>query len=154
MAYYDALIAAWNNASPATGATLPAGTTGSLLNGLTTAQKLAAVNAWTFTGSVPTVLSTSGAQLLNCINWTEFAALTAAQQTNLLMLCSVNGLLLGGSAETAFIADGMILAYFNHAGPTIAALTALAQATVQPWWQSAGYVRPFDLGDVAAAGLS
>jgi hypothetical protein len=34
-----------------------------------------------------------------------------------------------------------------------AELLALA-ATTQPWWQANGYPRPFDMGDIQAAGLN
>lgn len=150
MAYYDALIAAWNNSTQP-----PPGVTGTALTGaMTTQQKLAAVNAWTATGSIPTSIMVSGDQIFNCIDKTEFLALTAAQQTNLLAMCGVPGLLLGGSANTAHLLVGMLLAYFSAGGATIANLTALAKAATQPWWQFAGYPRPFDLGDIAAAGLS
>jgi len=136
MSYYTALINEWPNLTPGT-----------------TAAKLAQINALTVSGAVPTTLYVSGAQLLNCINWAEFAALTAAQQSNLLMLCVNDGLLLGGSANIGFMADGMILAYFpNHSGPTIVALTALAQASVQPWWQANGYSSPITQSDLTAAG--
>ena len=147
MAYYTAFIAAWNSATQP-----PAGVTGVPLAG-TTAQKLALFNAWTVTGVVPTTLQVTGTQLLNCINWAEFAALTPAQQSNLLMLCSNDGLHLGGSANTGFVTDGMFLAYFNVAGPTIAALTVMVAGLVQPWWQANGYQRPFDLGDCTEAGV-
>ena len=137
MPNYAPLVTYW--------ATLPAGDT--------TAQKLALVNAATVTGAVPTTLYCTGAQLLNCINWTEFVALTAAQQLNLLTLCNQSGLLLGGSSQTAFMADGMILAYFtNKSGPTIAALTALAQGSVQPWWQANGFTGPLSPIDLVLAG--
>lgn len=151
MAYYTALIAAWNGATQP-----PTGVTGTgLSGGDTTAQKLAKVQAWTVSGSVPTVLNVTGVQLLNCINWTEFNALTAAQQQNLLLMCVNDGLLLGGSSNTAQMADGMLLAYFtNHSGPTIVALTALAQATVSPFWQSVGLSGPITQPDLTAAGLS
>ena len=151
MAQYTNLIAAWNGATQP-----PTGVTGSpLLGGDTTAQKLAKVQAWTVTGAVPTTLYVTGSQLANCINYAEFKALTAAQQANLLALCNNPGSLLGGSANTAFLGDGMILDYFtNKSGPTILALTALAQATVQPWWQYAGYTSQIGLQDVQAAGLS
>lgn len=136
MAYYTALITEW-----------------ALLTPGTTAQKLAQINAMTVTGSVPTTFYVTGAQLLNCINFAEFNALTAAQQQNLLLLCLNDGQLLGGSANTAFLVDGMFLAYFaNKSGPTIAALTALAQGTVQPWWQANGYTGPFSQADLTAAG--
>jgi hypothetical protein len=151
MAYYTALQTAWNGATQP-----PTGVTGTAITGdMTTAQKLAAVNGWTVTGSVPTSFMTPGAALLNCINWTEFAALTAAQQANLLAVCANPGQLLAGSANTAFLVAGMFLAYFaNHSGPTILALTALATGTVQPWWQANGYTSPIGIGDAQAAGLS
>lgn len=136
MAYYTALINEWPNLTPGA-----------------TAAKLAQINAMTVSGAVPTSFYVTGDQLLNCINWTEFAALTAAQQSNLLMLCGVPGQLLGGSGNTAFVVDGMILAYFtNKSGPTIAALTALAQAAAQPWWQANGYTSPINANDLVAAG--
>jgi hypothetical protein len=154
MAYYTALIAAWNGATQP-----PAGVTGTALTGLTTANKIIAVNGWTVTGSVPTSFATTGAALLNCINWTEFAALTAQQQSNLLALLANPGPLLGGSANAGLITAGMFLAYFsNHSGPTILALNALAKATVTPWWQAsvanggAGLNSTITQYDITAAG--
>ena len=148
MAYYDTLKTAWNSATQP-----PTGVTGTALTGLTTANKLIAVNNWTVTGSVPTTLYCTGPQLANCIDKTEFLALTAAQQQNLLLLCLSPGPLLGGSANTSHLTDGMILAYFtNLSGPTILALTALAQAVVQPWWQSVGSNGPVSLADLQLAG--
>lgn len=136
MAYYDALIAKWATLTPGT-----------------TAQKLAQINAITVTGSVPTSFYVTGNQLLNCINWAEFSALTASQQSNLLALCQVQGNLLGGSSNTAYLVDGMILSYFtNLSGPTVTALTALAQTTSQPWWQANGYTSAFTNNDLSAAG--
>lgn len=151
MAYYDALIAAWNSATQP-----PTGYSGTpITGGMTTAQKLAAVNSWTQTGSVPTSFNVTGAQLLNCINWTEFAALTAAQQSNLLALCANPGPLLGGSSNVSLITDGMFLAYFtNHSGATITALTALAKGVAVPWSQVNGYSTPISNSDVTNAGLS
>lgn len=151
MAYYDALIAAWNGATQP-----PTGVTGTALTAqMTTIQKIVAVNGWTVSGSVPTSFFVTGSQLANCLNYAEFKALTDAQQKNLLGLCQVGGNLLGGSGNTAFLVDGMILDYFtNHAGPTIQALTALAQASSTPWWQSIGLNGVVSLADTQAAGLS
>lgn len=153
MAYYTALITAWNGATQP-----PTGVTGTALTGgMTTAQKLAAVNAWTVTGLVPTSFFTAADALLNCINYTEFNLLTAQEKSDLWGMLNVSGQLLGGSGNTSHMVAGMIVDFFltKHAGPnTIAALTALAQAVTQPWWQSNLYPRAFDLGDVAAAGLS
>ena len=148
MAYYDALVAAWNSATQP-----PTGVTGTGLTGPATSQKLAAINGWTVTGSVPNSFFVTGNQLLNCINYAEFKALTAAQQANLLALCQVPGNLLGGSNNTAFIVDGMFLDYFtNHAGPTITALTALAQTSVVLWWQNNNYTATISRADLVAAG--
>lgn len=148
---YTALITAWNGATQP-----PAGVTGTALTGaMTTAQKIAVVNAWTVSGSVPTSFFITGSQLANCLNYAEFKLLTDAQQKNLLGLCQIPGNLLGGSNNTAFLVDGMILDYFtNHSGPTIIALTALAQGSVTPWWQSIGLTGTVSLADTQAAGLS
>jgi hypothetical protein len=234
MAYYTALINAWNSATQP-----PPGVNGTpLTGGMTTAQKIAVVNGWTVTGTVPTTIYFTGVQLLNCINYTEFKGLNAQQQSNILALCNNTGPLLGGSAETAFVPVGIIIDYFKtnasitsgtynsgtgivtltmgatvtfgpggnitisgltgtgafaqlngvfpvvsasgttvtyNAGaglgastitngslvpPTVTALTALAQATVQPWWQASvanggsGLTSPVSPGDTTAAGLS
>lgn len=135
MAYYTTLTTVWNSSIQP-----PAGVTGTALSsGMTTTQKLATLNAWTVSGSVPTSFFVAGNQLLNCINWTEFAALTATQQSNILALCQVHGPLLGGSANTSFLVDGMIIASFPSSGPTIAALTALSKASVTSWCAANGY---------------
>lgn len=155
---YTNLINAWNNALT----TLPANVTGTLFSGGdSTAQKLTKVNGWTVAGSVPTTFFVSGDQILNCISFQEFNQLQPFQQANVLALCQVPGPLLGGSATTSHAVAGMIINYFsNVAGPTITALTALAKATVTPWWQvdqsagGGGFFEPITPSDVAAAGLS
>lgn len=149
MAYYDLLITAWNGATQP-----PSGVTGTALTGLTTANKLIAVNGWTVTGSIPTTMTATGVQVLNCVVWSEFNALTAPQQSNFLALCANSGQLLGGSANLTHILPGMIVAYFGGGSGTVANLSALAKSTTQPWWQSNGYPRAFDMGDVTTAGLS
>ena len=145
MAQYTSLIAAWE------AGTVPNGVTGSPLVG-TTAQKLALINAWEVSGSAPAAFTISGIQIANLINWAEFAALTAQQQSNVLMLCNQPGMYIGGSAETTHLVDGMIIAYFPPTGPTMVALTALAQAVVQPWWEYEGYANAFSMNDLEAAG--
>lgn len=148
--YYAPLVAAWNS-----GTQPPTGVTGAaLLGGDTTAQKIAKVNAWTVTGSVPASMVFTGSQLANCINFAEFFALAAAAQTQVMQLCALPGPLLGGSANVAFLPVGVILKYFPVAGPTVAALTALAQGTVQPWWQSVGLNGQVSLSDTTIAGLT
>lgn len=152
MAYYTALITAWNGATQP-----PTGVTGTGLTGLTTAQKISAINGWTLTGTVPTTMTVTGAQVLNCVVWSEFAALTATQQSNFLMLCSTAGALLGGSANVTKILPGMIVAFFGGGSATVANLTALAAATVTPWWQAStggNLTGPISQADATAAGLS
>lgn len=152
MAYYTALITAWNGATQP-----PAGVTGTgLSSGMTTGQKLATLNAWTVTGSVPTNFTVTGSQLLNCVNYTEFKALAATQQSNLLALCNNPGPILGGSGNVSHIGPGMIVDYFppSSSGPTIQALIALAQATVNPWYIVNGYPGPLNNQDLTGAGLS
>ena len=155
MSYYDALIAAWNNSTQP-----PPGVTGAaLLGGDTTAQKIVKVNAWTVTGAIPTTTFTTGDQVFNCINYPEFKALTAVQQSNILNVCHTPGQLKGGSANTTLLLAGMIVDYFPPAGITITNLTALSKGLTQLWWQApvanngGGLTAPVSQADCTAAGL-
>jgi hypothetical protein len=158
---YDILIAAWNLSSASAGA-LPLGVTGTSLFGLSTAAKTAAVILWTVQGIIPGSTNFTGVQLANCINWAEFNALTQTEQSNVLQLCLSPGPLAGGTTNAALLPVGMILAYFSHTGPTIANLTALANATPVLWWSApasssgAGMQAPTSQAAavVAAAGLT
>lgn len=138
MAYYDALITKWGTLSG------------------TTQSKLDQINVLTVSGSIPATIYATGDQIANCIDWTEFNALTAARQTNILQLCAIHGQLLGGSANLSHLLPGMIVAYFPGGGPTIIALTALAKAL--PWWQATvaqgggGLSGPVGTADLALAG--
>lgn len=75
MAYYDALIAAWNSATQP-----PAGVTGAgLVAGDTTQQKINKINAWTVVGAaIPMVIPTY--RIYNVIDPTEYANLTPTKQ--------------------------------------------------------------------------
>lgn len=153
MAYYDVLIAAWNSSIQP-----PAGVIGTgLSSAQNTVTKLSNLNGWTVTGTVPTNLTVTGSQILNCVAWSEFSGLTAQQQNNVLNMCAVPGGLLGGSTNVGLIVSGMIVATFPSSGATIASLTALAKATTQSWAQANGY--PYDSSrgnlngnDLSAAG--
>lgn len=135
MAYYDALIAAWNNPTQP-----PSGVTGSgLVSGDTTQQKIDKINAWTVTGTIPTSFYTTADEIANCINYTEFKALTQQQETNLLALLNITGQLLGGSSNTSILATGMILDYFAPTSQTVTALKALAKAITETWCRVNGY---------------
>lgn len=136
MAYYDALITQWATLTPGT-----------------TAAKLAQLNAEPVTGTVPAVFTFTGQQLFNCLDWTEFSSLTAAQQTQILEVCAMPFVMTGGAAS--FVGKMFVAFYTGKLnGPTILALTALAKAITQPWWAANGYPRAFDLGDISSAGLS
>lgn len=68
MAYYTTLINAWNSATQP-----PSGVIGTALTGLTTAQKIAAVNAWTI--ATPQRALVTSTQLLNSVLAADFAGL-------------------------------------------------------------------------------
>jgi hypothetical protein len=151
MAYYDALVSAWNStAQPPSTAITGVGLTSTMA----TTDKLTDLNAWTVTGSVPTSLQVSATQLANCVVYSEFKALTAQQQNNLMGLLHIPGNLSGGSTNVALLPDGMFLDYFSSTTTTFANLVALAKAASQPWWQYAGYNGPFNMNDINAAGLT
>jgi hypothetical protein len=161
MAYYDALIAKW--------ATL----TG------TTAQKLAAVNALTVAGpNIDVGVSAVVGKLMLLQAYLTLAAFAQGSTTGntthdnalgsakmlMTMISIPNAPSFQMSDPNTFTAvKGMmdaILAQETAAAGTTGftqtvhdALLALC-ATVVPWWQSAGYPRPFDSGDITAAELN
>lgn len=112
---YSALVTKWNTLSG------------------TTQSKIDQVNATVVTGVVPTSITVAADAVFNCITFSEFNALTAQQQSNILGICHVAGQLLGGSANVSKMLAGMLVAYFPPAGSTIANLTAMAKATSSPW---------------------
>ena len=150
---YLALQNAWTSAVQP-----PVGILGTGLNGtMTTQQKITAINGWVVSATIPSTIEVTGTQLLNCINYPEFAAIaTTSLQANLLALCNNPGLLIGGTANTTHIAAGLFLAAFTTGSQTIAALAALAQA--QLWWATpvanggAGLSAPVSPQDLIAAG--
>lgn len=136
MAYYDAFIAFWNTQSPGT-----------------TQAKLNAVNAATV--AVPQKALLTPNAVFNAIVLADYTGLTQLQQAQLANLLSVsNGGNIDGSSGT------LVRSWFASvfAGKTslanLNALVAPFDNAVEPWWQANGYPRAFDLGDVAAAGVS
>lgn len=105
MAYYTALITKWATLAPGT-----------------TAEKLAAINALTVTGAaIPMIVHSH--EIYECIDATEFAALSAANQTlvrDIIGMGTVNG-----SPGTKTRAR-MVALFTNASGPTRLALAALA----------------------------
>lgn len=135
MAYYDLMIAKWATLTPGT-----------------TANKLAQLNAATATGTAQRALL-SPSSILNAIVFADLAALTQLQVTQLTLL-------LAGSSVDASVGTSIragIQALFAGKTTTLANLGALVapfDSPTVPWWQANGYPRAFDLGDVAAAGVS
>jgi hypothetical protein len=108
--------------------------------------RIALINAENVTGAVPTLVTATGAQIFNCLVYSEFTSLTQAQQTMLMQVLAIPGNLQGGSAST-FLAP-MFGALFAGKPLTLANLVALSKGLSQPWWQSAGYrssIAPSDL---------
>lgn len=148
MAYYDALIAAWNNATQP-----PPGVTGVSLTGLTTANKLAAIQVWTVASGVAGKAILSPSSILNAVAFADLAALTQLQVSQL-------ALLLAGSSVDASVGTSIragIQALFASKTTTInnlGALVAPLDAQPQVLWISKNGYESLSLNDVAAAGLS
>jgi hypothetical protein len=164
--FYAALAAAWNAAT-----TPPDGVTGATLAGLTTDQKIAAVNGWTVAGptrDVP-VKIVSGyllanlkmASLLNYVDSTPVGANPAAHLVAQNLIAALTRV----SQPPDFgVSDPAILAGLTSALETLvadplcglnsddaAALLALARTKI-PWWQSVGLTSPINTADLQAAG--
>ena len=115
MAYYDVLIAAWNSVTQP-----PVGVTGTALTGgMTTVQKLAAVNGWKIATPQKTIVSTY--QIYNIIVRSEFTALTAANQQSVRDIIGMG--IIDGSPGTQIRAQ--LIAIFPSGTATFANLAAL-----------------------------
>src|SRR5574337_1038616 len=133
MAYYDVLKAAWNGTTQP-----PAGVTGTALTGaMTTAQKLAAVNAWTVAApAVPMIIPSY--KIYNEVVPSEFTALTTANQQ---LIRDIFGMgTVDASAGTNV--RNVIISIFPSATQTfknLAALAATYDTQSQSWCAANGY---------------
>jgi hypothetical protein len=148
MAYYDALIAAWNGPQP------PAGVTGTALTaGMPTKQKLDAVNGWKVAGPAQRAIFTPS-QILNAVVFDDLAALTQLQISQLTLLLAGNSI--DASAGTPIRLGVQKL--FAGKTQTLNNLGALVapydSGTTVPWTTANGYPSGINLNDVNAAGLS
>ena len=150
MAYYTALIAAWNGATQP-----PTGVTGTALTGLTTANKLVAINGWTLAGiAQKAILDPS--HILNAIVFADLAGLTQLQVTQLTLLLA--GSSVDASAGTSIRAG--IQALFAGKTTTLANLAALVapfDSPKIPWWSASngGALNgPVNQTDLTLAGLA
>jgi len=147
MAYYTALINAWNSTTQP-----PSGVTGTGLTGLATAAKLAAINAWTVSNVPLTTWYASAAQVAQCIVLSEFTALAVAVRMEIWAILSLQFPLKGGN--TSVMGQIAVLMPSATCPLTYANFVALSQtvAGTSLWWQANGYTSPISLNDLAAAG--
>lgn len=148
MAYYDVLKTAWNSVAQP-----PAGVTGTALTGgMTTQQKLNAVNTWTVPApAVKMVIPTY--QIYNLIVPSEFVALTAANQQLVRDILGMGTV----DASPGTSVRARIVAIFPNGTTTFSNLAALAATYDNPtmlWTAANGYpVGALSLIDTNAAGL-
>lgn len=133
MAYYDALKTIWPT-----------------LTGDNT-QKLAQLNAMTVSGSVPTAFSVRGSQIYNCLDKTEYSALSAANQQAVRDIFNLGGDIPAGAGTTV---QAVLMAIFGAGTTTRTNFLSLAKASTSPWWQANNYLAPININDLAAGGLS
>ena len=154
---YALLISAWNAASAATGAVLPANVTGSLLTGMTTDQKIAAVNAWTLPNPQPANVAPTS--IINACQTADVSALTTAQTTLFTLL--LQGQSVDASVNTTV--RNSLEAIFAGKTQTLAQLNALfapydnateAWVTTPAANGGAGLTGTVSSNDTAAAGLT
>jgi hypothetical protein len=162
MAYYDAFVTKWATLAPGTTAAKLAA-----LNALTVAGPNIAVEVSSVVGKLMLTQAylplSAFAQTATNSNTTHDNALTAAKML-MAMITSPNAPAFHMEDPTIFgTVKGMVdailaqeLATPGSTGITQSvhdALLALCATTI-PWWQANSYPRPFDMGDVAAAGVS
>jgi hypothetical protein len=150
MAYYDALIAAWNSPTQP-----PTGVTGQgLLAGDTTQQKCTKINGWTMAGPAAPML-VQATIIYNLIVISEYTALSAANQTIINNLLSMG--MLDGSPGTNV--RTRITQIFPSGTQTFANLANLAKTYDTPivdWCYHNGYpsIGPGGPGNISVSDAS
>jgi hypothetical protein len=151
MAYYSALVTAWESVTQP-----PTGVTGTALTGsMTTLQKIAAVNAWTVATEQPTAILTA-AQILGCITSTDFPNFTALelQWLQTLLATFPNGEITTTNTGPVATLGALIFAGKTTTLANLNALFTAALVAAIPWYQANGYPGPFNLADTQLAGLT
>ena len=147
MAFVDVLIAAWTNPTQP-----PPGVIRSALTGLTTTQKLAAVNAWAVATPKPALLDTS--KIINAILPADFTALTALQLQQMQFLLQGRGIV---DASPGTTIRAVFSTIFASKPTTLANLTALVapfdNATTN-WVAANGGPVPIGPAELIGTGLS
>lgn len=144
MAYYDALKTAWNSATQP-----PTGVTGTALTGLTTAQKVAAVNGWTVAN--PQTANISVSKIIAAIVPADFLALTALQLQELQFLLQSNDFVYappGGTVRSVFssVFSGKTTTLNN-----LSALVAPFDNATQSWCAANGYPTSGSAGNLSVS---
>lgn len=135
MTDYTALQAKWSTLSPGT-----------------TQAKLDQVNALTVAAAQPAILQVD--KVINAISPADFTSLTSLQLQQMMLLLGGNSTV---DASPGTTIRSVFQSIFSGKATTLANLSALVSPfdnAVTPWWKANGYGRAFDLGDIAAAGLS
>ena len=158
MGYYTALQTAWATSSASSGA-LPSGVTGTSLFGLSTANKIAAVNAWMVVVPKPAVLGITS--VINAIAPADFLALTATQIAQMQLCLGSDGQV---NASPGTTVRAVFQSIFAGKTTTLANLTTLVSPydNNQVLWTALnGYPTLSDnsagnlsLPDASAAGLT
>lgn len=132
MAYYDALRTVWNSSTQP-----PAGVIGTALSsGMTTSQKIAAINGWKVASPLSCILPTYA--IYNSIVPTEFVAVSSASQQllrDILGLGTVDASP-GTSIRTRIVS---IFPSSTQTFTNLAALVAPFDNNVQVWCATKGY---------------
>jgi len=149
MAYYDALIAAWNGATqPPAGVISGTAITG----GMTRQQKCDAVNTWLIVGpAMPMIVAPS--KILNACTASDLAGLTTAQLQLLQLMLSGQSV----DASNGTVLRAVIVAIFSGKASLtgLSALAALYDTPHVPWWEfSGGLASTVSINDAIGAGLT
>lgn len=140
--YYAAFVAAWNAGG------VPATYTGTALNGgMTTQQKLDAVNSWIGAANL-TLVPTY--KIYNAIVPADFVSLTAADQQRVRDIISMGSV----DASSGTNVNAALQSIFAGKATTLANFVAIIDSFKTPWWRTNGYSGPLTTNDATKAGVS
>jgi hypothetical protein len=142
MAYYTALIAAWNSATQP-----PVGVTGTALTGLTTANKIIAVNGWTVSNPQPANVRVT--DIIAAIVPADFLALTALQLQQLQFLLQSAQIVFAPPSGTVRSVFSSIFTGKTTTLNNLSALVAPFDTATQSWCAANGYPTNGSVGNLS-----
>lgn len=148
---YAALVTAWNLSSASSGA-LPSGVTGTSLFGLSTANKITAINGWTVSKPIPAMLNVD--DVINAIVPADLISLTATQIALMQLLFQGAGTI---NASPGTAVRNVFVQLFASKTTTLNNLTALVAPfdnNTAQWVFDNGYGTQINIVDVTNAGVS